>query len=223
MLDYTGMTNTLSFSQTGSQRISAGGINYYSDVSAKFDVDAKSSAMSVKYMFNPHSDLYYWVKLGQGNYELEIPSDTVKNRLSSRENGLIVGAGVRKMLFPDTIVTPAIAVELNATVSDYKLDGFKPGNGADTVVSDELSLAQLEAALIISKKYRMLEPYGALKISHNQSSLWDNESTAKIDGSTDTVGLVAGVKIRVFQKESLVFEGGFIDENYVSAAWNIEF
>lgn len=220
---YSETSRKLSFTQTGSQKISVSGHDYYSDVATKFDTDAKASMVAVRWVYGKELDSLFWVKLGRGNYEIEVPSATVKNRLSGRDASWVGGAGLRKLLFPDTVVTPAVAVDFGANIGVYKIDSFKPGDSADELVSNELMVAELQAAVVVSKNYSVFEPYAAVKISKTQSSLKDNDTIAKIDGSDNTVGLTVGTKLKIFKKDSLTLEGSFIGENSVTASWNTEF
>jgi hypothetical protein len=220
---YSNNDEKINFRISNLDAIKVNNISYFSNVNNDLESTGKNSSIALKFIFNPHSSLYYWVKAGVGNYDLEIPSVTVKNKLSGRDMGWIFGLGIHKNLFPDTIVTPAAAFEAGINYSSYRLDSFGTGDGAPVLISDTLDLTEIQAAFLMSKKYSKFEPYGGFKVFRTYALLIDNTTTGKATGVRDNYGLFVGTKVKVYPKESLVLEGSFFGETSLNIAWNLEF
>ncbi|MBN1621473.1 MAG: hypothetical protein JW871_02660 [Endomicrobiales bacterium] len=205
------------------QEIDVNGVNYFSEVSNEFECSGAGDSVRIKFIFNPNEGLYYWVNLGAGFYELEIPSTTVKNNLSTRDNGWLAGIGARKTLFPDTIVSPAIAVEIGLDYSIYDLNSIRLGNSATQLISNRLNLTQIHLAALVSKKYKKFEPYGGLKVFRTYATLKEKTDVGKVTGIKDNIGLFLGTKLRIYEKEAVIIEGSFIGETNIAVGWNLEF
>jgi hypothetical protein len=67
----------------------------------------------VKIVYQPWELFQYYAMYGVGDYSLSVPSTTVTNSLTGDSHGQIYGAGIRATIIPDTIVTPAIALDLS--------------------------------------------------------------------------------------------------------------
>lgn len=204
-------------------QITVGGLSYFSTVSNDFEAKGRSNAIAARVMVNPWSGFYYWLKAGSGSYELEIPSVTVNNTLSGQDNGIILGIGARKLLIPDTIVTPAIAVDLGVNYRKYNFNALRPDGGAKALVSNILEMADIQAAAIVSKKFNWIEPYGALRVTRTYLSLKDAVSLGKVDGSKDDAGIVLGARVYLHPRESLVVEGQVSEGTSLTAGWNVQF
>ncbi len=66
-------------------------------------------------------------RIGTGDYSIKVPSTTVGNTISGDMLGLIYGAGFKASIVPDTIVNPAIALDLRITRSHYNFNRITPG------------------------------------------------------------------------------------------------
>jgi hypothetical protein len=213
----------LSLQVDSRDKITVGSNSFFSNVTSDFSCKGRAMSLLAKVEFNPFDGFYYWLKAGSGSYELEIPSSSVKNKLSGQDYGSIVGFGMRSQLFPDTIVTPGVALEFGGTYSAYDLDIFRSGGDPKQLVSDKLELFEAQGACIISKKLRKFEPYGGLKVFRTYAVLADKANMASVSGGKDSAGLFAGTRIYVHQKESVVLEGNFVGETSFSLGWNMDF
>lgn len=221
---YGSMTKKdLTLSASNREQISVGQLNYFSQVTNEFDVQTLANNVTAKLLINPADGLYYWMKAGTGSFELEIPSVTVKNKLSTQQNGLIIGLGVRKRLIPDTIVTPAAAVELAINYSKFNLDKFRSGSDAPVLIPNVLEDLELQIGFIVSKKIDNFEPFAGLKILRDFVRIYDSSDLSEISGVKDNVSLSLGSKIKVFSQESLLIEANFIGENSFTIGWNVAF
>jgi hypothetical protein len=209
--------------QTSSRdQVTVGGFSYFSQVSNNFECQGKQSDVTVKLLCNPHSGLYYWLKAGSGSYELEIPSATVKSIYSTLDNGYTAGAGVRKILFPDTLFTPAIAVDLGITYDSFELNALQQGSQQHKV-STKLELTEVQAALTVSKILHKFEPYGGIKVFRTYTRLTDRDSLDSVNGLKDNAGIFLGARLKFLPKEALIIEGSLVGETSITAGWNIQF
>lgn len=213
----------LSLKITNREEIRIGGNSYFSDVSNDLEAEGRGEAAIVKVIVNPWSGFYYWLKAGSGSYELEIPSVTVRNRLSGMNHGVIAGMGIRSLLFPETIVTPALALDFGVNYRKYDFNTLQPEGGQKSVIQNTFEITDLQAAVLISRKSKGIEPYGGVKVSRSYVTLSDVPSLGKISGSKDTAGVVIGTHLYPFPHESLFIEGVFSEKTSYSVGWKIDF
>lgn len=204
-------------------RITVGNNSFFSNVTSDFGCKGRARSLLVKAEFNPFDGFYYWLKAGSGSYELEIPSWTVKNTLSGQNYGSVAGFGMRSQLFPDTIVTPGVALELGGTYSSYEMDVFRQDASAKQAIADRLELFEAQGACIVSKKMRKFEPYGGIKVFRTYAVLTDRVNMSSVSGGKDSAGIFAGTRLYVRPKEALTLEGNFIGETSFSLGLNMDF
>jgi hypothetical protein len=220
---YTRTDQKLLLRTSSRDQIVIGGNSYFSTVNNDLEGSGARETVAAKLMVNPHGGLYYWLSAGSGSYEMEIPSVTVKNRYATQDNGFTAGAGLRKILFPDTLFTPAIAVDLGVRYDAYDVSEFQSGAGVWQRISAKLELTEIQAALTISKVLHRVEPYGGLKVFRTYTRLSDRVSFGSISGIKDNAGLFLGARLKIYPKEFIVVEGNLIGETSFSAGWNVEF
>ncbi|OGS19453.1 MAG: hypothetical protein A2219_01445 [Elusimicrobia bacterium RIFOXYA2_FULL_50_26] len=201
----------------------AGNVSYLSDVSNVLDCPGRARRVMLKSMFNPYGNVSYWLSAGAGYYELQVPSQTVKNTFSGQSPGIVVGLGFRSVLFPDTIVTPSISVEAGIQYGYYAFDSMAVGNEAAQPVNDLFERAEIQAAVLVGKRLRNLEIYGGLKVMRTAVVLKDKTTLGSVSGNSDSAGVMAGVKLHLYPEESLFIEGNLAGENGIAAGWNIKF
>lgn len=201
----------------------SGDVSYLSDVSNVLECPARARRVMLKGMFNPHGSLNYWLTAGAGYYELQVPSQSVKNTFSGQAPGVIIGLGFRSILFPDTIVTPSVSFEAGVLYGYYAFDSIVTGNEIARPVNDIFERAEIQAAVLAGKKLRNFEIYGGFKVMHTAVVLKDKATLGSVSGSRDSAGATAGVKLHLYPKESFFVEGSLAGENAIAAGWNIEF
>ena len=216
-------SDKLNFSVASKDEIKVGNNSYFSEVTNDFEGDGRGNSVLAKLAFNPGGGLYYWFKAGIGSYDLSLPSSTVKNKLSGQDKGWICGLGARKLLFPDTIVTPAIAVDVGISYMSYGLDSFSFGGSAPVSVSDKLEITEAQADVVISKIINSIEPYGGLKVYRKSAVLSDRASFVNVSGIKDSAGLFFGVKFSFCKHEALVVEGNVGGDTDFTVGLNIGF
>ena len=221
---WTRADQNLSLQVTNKDEIKVNNSSYFSEVTNDFKCNGRANSILVKAVINPIDEgFYYWLKAGSGSYDLEIPSSSVTNKLSGRNPGSIVGFGMRSQLFPDTIVTPALAIEMGGSYSAFDLDVFRSGSGPNELISDKLEIFEAQFACIVSKKIGKFEPFGGLKIFRTHTLLRHVSSLGSVSGTKDNAGLFAGTRYYVHSAESVVIEGSFVGETTFSLGWNIDF
>jgi hypothetical protein len=130
---------------------------------------------------------------------------------------------MRKLLFPDTFVSPAVAIEAGLMYGQAPLNSFRSGTSASIPISNTAEVLELQIAALISKKFASVEPYGGVKIFRDYLTLKDNTDVGQISGVKDSVGVFGGARLYVHPHEALVIEGSVLGENSITIAWNVAF
>lgn len=189
------------------------------DVKMTADLDAAIAAIA----FKPREGLSYRLKLGQvHNFGLEYSSGSFTNKLSSENDGFIWGAGVRWNVTQGTLVSSAINFDFGYTQTLIDLTRFE-SNSIVSGISEKFSQDEYQAALSVSKRWGMWEPYGGAKVFRVVSHLQDNSTQEKIKGHVDGISPFVGLKIEVFDREYIVIEGSFVDEESLNAGMSVRF
>lgn len=221
---YTRANQDLNLQVSNKDEIKVNNSSYFSEVTNDFKCNGNANSVLVKAVINPVDEgFYYWLKAGSGSYDLEIPSASVRNKLSGRNLGTIVGLGMRSQLFPDTIVTPALAIEMGGSYSVYDLDVFKSGSDPNQSIANRFEVFEAQISCLISKKIRKFEPFGGLKIARTFNQLRQLNSQGSVSGAKDNAGVFAGARYYVHSNETVVIEGGFVGETSLTIGWNINF
>lgn len=207
------------------------------------DVEAKGSggAGLVKIVYQPREVLQYYAAFGAGDYSLDVPSVTYTNRLRGDRPGLIMTAGLKAVLYPDTMVTPAIAADISMSRARYWFNRVYPsdGSGADNSIDQRLDLMMYQVAVEASHVFTLrdadekaddkaglvalrgqgfkLEPYGGVKWLRIQSDLKDLADGTHSGGQQDTVTPFLGLRLPLGRHEGLFAEAQFVG-GYVYAA-----
>jgi hypothetical protein len=211
----------LNFKVESRDEIKVGNNSYFSQVTNDLESDGAMNAVLAKLVINPDNGLYYWLKAGIGAYNLEIPSLNAKNKLSGQDKGWLCGFGARKLLFPDTLVSPAIAFDLGITRAEYGIDTFRSGSSAPVAVSNRLDITELQAGFVVSKKIKRVEPYGGLKVYRKTVMLSDKTGFSNVSGTKDGAGVFLGVRLNFHRYEALVIEGSLGGDTDFSVGLNI--
>jgi len=220
---YGNTAEKLDFNVNSRDQIKVGNNSYFSEVSSDLESDGTSRGVYAKLMFNPANGLYYWLKAGLAGYSLDIPSSLAKNNLTCQNSGWVYGIGARKLLFPDTIVTPAVAIDFGFNYAIYGMDTFRAGGSDPVAVNDKLEIIETQADLVVSKKINIVETYGGLKVYNKAATLTDKSGFANVSGTRNDAGLFFGVKVNYYKQEALLIEGSFIGETNFTAGINIKF
>jgi hypothetical protein len=188
------------------------------------DVTAKGSGdMGVaKLVWQPGEIVQYYAAVGVGSYDLHIPAGTLKGSA-----GIAGTLGVRGTIYPDTVVTPGIALDFSATRSVFSYDRFEQGTPTNTAVDNKLSLWTYQWAVEAGHQFEVnqqwkVEPYGGVKWIYIRSDLHELSSGNHSGGTQNTVTPFVGVRVPYGDKEALVLEGSQFVDGFQEAA-GVEF
>ena len=201
----------------------------------------------VKVIYQPWDSVQYYAAFGMGDYSLSVPSVTLTNRLTGDKPGAIMTAGLKVVLYPDTMVTPAIAADLNLSRSRYWFNRVFPGGtpGANNNIDQRLDLMQYQVAVEASHVFTLqdadeksdekaglvalrsqgfkLEPYGGVKWLRIQSDLKDLVNGTHTGGQQDTVTPFLGLRIPLAKNEGVFAEAQFVDGYAYAAGLELRF
>lgn len=122
---------------------------------------------------------------------------------------MLYGFGGRLLLFPDTIVTPAISVDLGYTESSSDVDGFS------------LRTSQFQGAALVSKQFSHFELYSGFRISPQNSKL--KSTNEEFYGKRDNFAFFLGLQRRMRFLGKLIFEVSLGDEKFFSGGITSQF
>lgn len=181
----------------------------------------------LKLVWQPWERFQYYATYGIGEYSLQVPSTTISNVLSGDSRGQIYGAGMKASIVPDTVVTPAVALDVSMTRSVYDFNREAPGGGSGNI-TQRLELMTYLVALEASHLFEIeenfkVEPYGGLKWSRIQADLKDLVSGGHAGGQTDTVSPFIGVRIPASDHEAFFAEASFVGGTHYGAGLELRF
>lgn len=214
--DFTLKTN-------GSSRIRVGSLSYVSAVSNEYSIRTSNSGALAKMLFQPHDGLVYWLGANSTSYEIEVPSFSHKNLLRSQVPGWGMCAGLRRILMPDTIVSPAVSVEAGISHSRTPVSVMYAGSPEGQIIDNVFSVTEYHIGLGVSKKYAKVEPYGGVTITRAHAVMRDNAAVIEVGGYRDTAAATVGLRLYPYKHESLICEASFIGEASFILGWNVEF
>lgn len=195
----------------------AAGATFACGDSGKVRTHGTGSALIFKAVRQPHEgglQLYGWA--GAGDYDVyQGTKPVVQTHLVDR-GGFLGGVGAKMVLWPETIVTPAIAVDGNAGWQRY-FGGLR------------LDILQYQLAMELSRRFGekdsrlMLEPYGGVKWQRTHAWLREIGSGVRVGGVKDTVTPFIGLSLPFHAKESLFAEVSFVNGIHYAAGLGIAF
>jgi hypothetical protein len=191
--------------------------------STDLDFDEEHEASNVALTLHPGEHMQYRFLYGVlRNYELEIGSSTFVNTHESQSDGHQFGFGTRWNASPVTPVSLGVAVDLSyvrRTVDFEKLTS----NGTTSALNERFEQDEFQAAVNVGKRWAKLEPYGGLKTNYVKTRILDRATQSDLHGSKIGFSPFVGLKWEFFEKESLMLEASFADEEALSAGLNIQF
>ncbi len=162
--------------------------------------------------------LQLYATLGVGEYAVGIGSQTVFNSEVLNRSGFLTSIGSKAVLWPDTIVTPALAVDGSIGWQRYFGDGSR------------LDLLQFQLAIETSHRFRFekdkftLEPYGGVKWLSTRAWLTDVGSRQRVGGKEDAISPFVGLRIPIFGGEDSLFtEVSFIKGVQLASGMSMRF
>jgi hypothetical protein len=206
------------------------GVSFACGQAGKIETKGSGGAGLVKVLWQPWDRFQYYATFGVGDYSLSVPSATVTNALTGDALGRLYGAGLKASIVPDTIVTPAIALDVNLARSIYDFNRRFPGGtpGASNNIDQRLTLMTYQVAVETSHLFVLdpnwkLEPYGGVKWTRVQSDLKDLVDGSHAGGQTDTVSPFLGLRVPVESHEAFFAEASFVDGYHYGAGLELRF
>lgn len=178
--------------------------------------EGSGQAAVLKVSYQPFDNVQYYATLGTGRYSLSVASVSATTSLTGDKPGWIYGAGLRGLLFPDTIASAALAVDASVTAERYWFNRSQPQvTPAAVNVKDRLDLLRLQLAIEASRRFDLdgrwkAEPYGGLKWVRTQAWLKDLDTGDRFGGIEDAVRPFLGISLPFSDNENLFGEVSFV-------------
>ena len=207
-----------------------GGVTFSCGQSGDIDAKGSGGAAALKVVGQPWERFQYYGMFSVGEYSVRVPSATITNLLTGDTRGLTYGVGLKASVVPDTIVTPAIALDLSIARSLYDFNRRFPGGtpGASNNIDQRLELMTYQFAVESSHLFTLnehwkLEPYGGMKWTRVQTDLKDLVDGSHAGGQKDTVTPFLGFRVPVADREALFAEASFVDGYHYGAGLELRF
>jgi hypothetical protein len=213
----------------GSCSTQTGGVSFPCGQSGDVDAEGSGGAGMIKMVWQPHERLQYYAHFGVGRYELRVPSTTVVNALRGDNPGVLYGAGLKASIVPDTVVNPAIGLDLSLTRSVYNFNRSSPGaSPAGGNINQRLTLMTYRVDLETSHLFVLdenwkLEPYGGLRWTRVDADLKDLVDGGHAGGKKDAVSPFLGLRVPLGSHETLFAEGSFLGGKQYGAGLELRF
>lgn len=232
---YQGVADqNLNFSVDGSGICTAappsGGVAFPCNSSGDLEAKGSGGAGMFKIAWQAAERFQLYAHVGTGDYSIKVPSTTVENTLSGDKLGLIYGAGLKASIVPDTIVNPAIALDLSITRSHYNFNRITPGGtpGINNGFSQRLELMTYQVAVETSHQFDLdggwkLEPYGGVKWTRVQADLKDLATGSHAGGQKDTGTPFVGLRVPAEDRIAFFTEASFIDGLHYGGGLELRF
>jgi hypothetical protein len=171
---------------------------------------------------------HVYAKGGKFSPELKLQTGS-QDKFENKDNyqGSFIGGGVKWVMFPDTIVTPAVALDLGVTKSSSDLNKV---NGVPVLSQNwDINALEYQGAVSISKKLLMFDPYGGVKFFKTAVD-WrttvdeaGNLVDKKISGDANGVAPYIGLSWSILPFVALTAEGSFGAEQSFAGGLTVGF
>ncbi|MHB2025602.1 MAG: hypothetical protein ACYCPQ_03040 [Elusimicrobiota bacterium] len=182
----------------------------------------------IQAIYQPWDGFQYYAGLGAGYYSITVPASSTAQTYSGNGAGPVFSLGVRDVVFPDTIVTPAVALDAGFAGGVYQLDQMNDSAGNLSAVNDTLTLLQYQVALETSHLFPLegrfsIEPYGGVKWYRIVADLKDSTSGSHVGGTLDTLAPIVGLRIPTSDHEGLFVEAALVGGYQYAAGLSLKF
>ncbi|HVC08625.1 MAG TPA: hypothetical protein VNH15_01640 [Elusimicrobiota bacterium] len=177
-------------------------------------VHGSGDAGLIRAVYQPWDGFQYSAAVGAGYYSLSVPSASATQNYAGSGAGPIFSLGVQDVIFPDTIVTPAVAVNIGFSGAMYPLDRMNDSAGNVSAVNDTLTLLEYQLGVEASHVFPLsgwrVEPYGGVKWYRVDADLKDATLGSHSGGFRDTLAPVVGLRIPTSDHEGLFAEAAYV-------------
>lgn len=204
------------------------GLPFQCDQTGDLDAEGTGGMGIIKLVWQPWELLQYYGAFGAGDYKLRVPTANGESTLTGDNLGLSGTVGIRSTIYPDTIVTPGIALDASVSNTRFEFNRSMPMGGVQNKINQVLSLWQYQFAVETSKQFSIeqsvkLEPYGGLKWVRTNSDLLDRQDGSHAGGRLDTVTPFLGLRVPVLDHEAFFAEASFINGYQYAAGLELRF
>lgn len=224
----------LNFSVSNSGVCSAappnGGVAFPCNSTGDIEAEGSGGAGMLKIAWQAAERFQLYTHVGTGDYSIKVPSTTVGNTISGDKLGIIYGAGLKASIVPDTIVNPAIALDLSITRSHYNFNQIAPGGtpGINNGFSQRLTLMTYQVAVETSHLFTIdenwkLEPYGGVKWTRVQADMKDLGGGGHAGGQKDTGTPFLGLRVPAEDRIAFFGEASFVDGLHYGGGLELRF
>ena len=208
----------------------AAGVTFACGQGNDVSVDGSGGAAVAKLVYQPWESFQYYTSLGVGDYGIKVPSTTITNALTADRLGGFVTVGFKAVLYPDTLVTPAIALDMAVTRSQYFFNRRFPGGtpGVSGNINQRLDLTEYQIAVESSHLFTIneifkLEPYGGVRWTKLRADLKDLVTGNHAGGYKDSVRPFFGLRLPFYEHEAFFAEASFVDGTQYATGLEIRF
>lgn len=172
------------------------------------DIEGRGTgeAMVAKFHYKPaESGFSIYATAGVGDYSVKVGSVSVFNGSLEDQAGFLASFGTKALILPDTIVSPAVGLDMSVGLQRY----FGGGKRFD--------MFQVQIALEASHRFDFddtqfkIEPYGGVKWLRNQVYLKDLATQSRVGGRQNTITPFLGFKVPVFDKDAIFAEISMVE------------
>lgn len=203
--------------------VSGGSVGVFSGGNATVKMEQHSSEILAIFEIRPKEGFQYRFKAGQiRDFDLQFSSGSQVNKLEATQDGFVWGAGLSGRIAAGSMVSVAISWSLDYTQTHVNLDRFQ---GGDVVYSSGQRWRQeeFEGNLNFSHRWKMIEPFGGLKVIRVKNRLVDETTKGKVSGANDVLSPFVGIQWNIAANESLSVGASFLDEKLFSAGFKFQF
>ena len=207
-----------------------GGVAFPCNSSSDIEAEGSGGAGMFKIAWQAAERFQLYAHVGTGDYSIKVPSTTAENTISGDKLGIIYGAGLKASIVPDTIVNPAIALDLNITRSHYNFNRITPGGtpGINNGFSQRLTLMTYQVAVETSHLFKIdenwqLEPYGGVKWTRVQADMKDLAGGGHSGGHKDTGTPFLGLRVPAEDRIAFFGEASFVDGLHYGGGLELRF
>ena len=140
---------------------------------------------------------------------MNIPSAAVTSTFYGDAPGITYVAGIRSNIFPETDVTPSITLDMGlgwTRVNFNRVDQHAAGSRAADL---RLDVYEYHIGFSAGRRFGKTEPYAGVEIIRRQVKFKDLSTGSRAGGKLDEPSAFIGMKIPVFERESLIAEAAF--------------
>ncbi len=168
--------------------------------------DREGEKIVFKFDYGLKATFYPWIRFGANlqGYTLAIPSSTLTNYYRSNYPGWFLAAGGRFLLFPETVVNPAISFDFGYTYTQIPTDDFY------------LRTSELQGAVLVGKKFARFSPYCGFRVMPTVNELENRNNQGKTKGRNDNFSLFFGLGSKFLSRGKVFFEFALGDEQTFS-------